>query len=64
MGCSFSKFMHFFCFMPYRGGDKIKSLMDTNSDELKPVFFRWDEKEMVITICNWIQISISRASVL
>ena len=35
----FSKFMHFFCFMPYRGGDKIKSLMDTNSDESKPVFF-------------------------
>jgi hypothetical protein len=35
MGCSFSKFMHFFCFMSYRGGDKIKSLMDTNSDEFR-----------------------------
>ncbi len=59
----FSKFMHFFCFMPYRGGDKIKSLMDTNSDESKPVFFSMGWKRNGYNnYCNWIQISISRAS--
>ena len=27
-------------FRPYRGGDEIKRLLDTKSDELKPVFFK------------------------
>ena len=39
MGCGFSKFMHLCWFRPCRGGDENKRLLDTKSDELKPVFF-------------------------
>jgi hypothetical protein len=31
--------MYLYWFRPYRGGDEIKRLLDTKSDELKPVFF-------------------------
>jgi hypothetical protein len=48
--------MHLCWFRPCRGGDEIKRLLDTKSDELKPVFFRWYDGEM--SYCNWIQIII------
>ncbi len=31
--------MYLYWFRPYREGDGIKRLLDTKSDELKPVFF-------------------------
>ena len=47
--------MHLCWFRPCRGGDEIKRLLDTKSDELKPVFL-WYDGEM--SYCNWIQIII------
>jgi len=32
--------MYLLWFRPYRRGDGIKRLLDTKSDELKPVFFK------------------------
>jgi hypothetical protein len=46
--------MYLYWFRAYRGGDGIICLLDTKSDELKPVFF--DDEEM--SYCNWIQIII------
>ena len=40
MGCYFSKFMYLYWFRAYWGGDGIIGLLDTKSDELKPVFFK------------------------
>jgi hypothetical protein len=40
MGCYFSKFMYLYWFRAYWGGDGIIRLLDTKSDELKPVFFQ------------------------
>ncbi len=51
--------MYLYWFRPYRGGDGIIRLLDTKSDELKPVFFLCYDGEMMIAINrNWIQISI------
>ena len=58
MTCCFSKFMYLYWFRPYRGGEGIIRLLDTKSDELKPVFLWYDGKMMIAINCNWIQISI------
>jgi hypothetical protein len=42
--------MHLCWFRPCRGGDEIKRLLDTKSDELKPVFFNgMTEKCLIAT---------------
>jgi len=34
MACGFLKFMNLYWFRPYRGGDEIKRLLDTKTDEI------------------------------
>jgi hypothetical protein len=47
MTCCFSKFMYFYWFRPYRGLTILHiRLLDTKSDELKPIFL-WNDREMV-----------------
>ena len=50
--------MYLYWFRPYREGDGIKRLLDTKSDELKPVFFDGMTENDDSSHCNWIQISI------
>ncbi len=50
--------MYLYWFRPYREGDRIKRLLDTKSDELKPVFFDGMMENDDSSHCNWIQISI------